>query len=177
MAIGVDSGEGETSAAVPSLDDEDEEDGRPEISPIDIPGLLDRLPVALKMLFSAELAKRVMDMEALADMPDVADVSPSAATAQKMQELTTAFGRDLELLSARWMKALGPIEGLGAAEMQMIMVAGMTALGTRYHLVQRILRKTTQRERLKAIDKQCQAAARDFLARPADGGRGIRRVK
>ncbi len=142
------------------------------------PGFFERIPLALQVLTVAALAGDVQAAQKLRARPAVLDVDTAAGTADKLVELVTSFGKDLELLSAKWMGALGALDqSRDREEMNLIMLAGFTALGTRYHLVERILRRSIPKERLRALDKSHQQRARDFLARPADGQGGIRRVK
>lgn len=143
-------------------------------------GLFARIPLALQVLTVAELAGRVRDVVKLSAKPTILEEDSAQGTAEKLSELTKAFALDLEQLAQKWMKALGPMpsdEREAIAQMNLIMIAGFTALGTRYHLVERILRMSVARPRLKALDKSCQARAREFLKRPGDGQPGIRRVK
>lgn len=157
-------------------DRDDSDEGEPTAGP----GLLARIPLAAQVLATASLAGRVQDMQRLEEAPASLELSSAQGTAEKVVELTASFAADLEKLAAKWMKSLGEIDGTGAddgAKMNMIMLAGMQALGVRYHLTQRILRQTVPKSKLIWMDKNCQKQARAFLERPADGQKGLRRIK
>lgn len=162
-------------------DDEPSDEGEPVLeSETAGLSLLERIPLALKVLMAAELAGRVQAAESLATAPANLVTDPSAATAKKLTELSAAFAKDLETLSQKWMRALGPVaadEEEAKAQMDIIMVAAHTALGVRYHLVHSILRMSRAKEVMQTLDRQARDTARAFLRRPTDGQRGIRRVK
>lgn len=161
-------------------DRDDSDEGEGEGEAVEGPGLLARIPLAAQVLTTAALAGRVQDIQRLEEAPAALEVNQAQGTVDKLAELTKAFATDLEQLSAKWVKALGVLDGTGeddGAKMNLIMLAGMGALGVRYHLVQRILRKTVPKQKLVFMDKNCQRQAQAFLQRPADGQPGIRRVK
>jgi len=145
----------------------DDEDDLESNLPADAPSFLERIPLALQVLLVAELAGDVQTQQKLKDKPQLLTENAAAGTAEKLAQLTEAFSKDLEVLAQKWMRALGDVQGLeereAIAAMNLVMVAGLSALGTRYHITQRILRKTVPKERLIGIDKQCQAAARKFI--------------
>lgn len=160
--------------------EDDSGEGAAEL-PEGAPSFLERIPLALQVLMVAEIAGNVQDAQRLKSAPAVLEENAAEGTGEKMNQLVAAFTKDLEQLAQKWMKALGPIdmgdENAAKGQMSLIMISALTALGTRYHLVERILRQTYAKERLRAVDKQCQRAARAFLEGAANGQPGIRRVK